>query len=128
MLAGKAEWGGLVGFTLGRLVDLVLIDDRIINSYAIGEVLGNEDSSGGLAFSSRFNTPAVASYWNTQTSDKQTSSRGLGKTTMQLRSPEMPQSISPTGAYYQWSEADWDFGTKRTISDTQICPKSFRGQ
>ena len=121
-VSGQSRVGGLVGFTLGRLVDLVLVDDRIINSYAIGEVLGNEDSSGGLAFSIRFNTPAVASYWNTQTSDKQTSSRGLGKTTMQLRSPEMPQSISPTGAYYQWSEADWDFGTSEQYPILKYAP------
>ena len=116
-VSGQNQVGGLVGFTFAL--------NKIISSYAIGNVSGNEGASAGLVYSSLQNpAPAVASYWDIQMSGKQTSSSGIGKTTMQLQSPEMPQSTSSTGAYYQWSEADWNFGDQRTISDTQICSKS----
>ena len=105
-VSGQNRVGGLVGFTFAL--------NKIISSYAIGNVSGNEGASAGLVFSSlQTLAPSVASYWDTQTSGKQTSSSGLGKTTMQLQSPEMPQSVSSTEAYYQWNQAEWDFGDSK---------------
>ena len=116
--------GGLIGINKGI----------ISNSYAAGDVSGNEDigglvgrneggeitnsyatgtttgtsSVGGLVSYSSGNI--TRSYWDKTTSGMSSSDGGVGKTTAELQLPIRPGSTS-TEIYYGWSTNSWDFGT-----------------
>ena len=94
---GRSSVGGLVGSSSGD----------IANSYATGSVTGRSDV-GGLAGHS--SGDIANSYWDMETSRITRSAGGFGKTTEQLQSPTAPGSTS-TKIYYNWSTANWDFGT-----------------
>ena len=114
--------GGLIGINKGI----------ISNSYAAGDVSGNEDigglvgrneggeitnsyatgtttgtsSVGGLVSYSSGNI--TRSYWDKTTSRIEASAGGEGKITTDLQSP-----TTATGIYSSWSEEIWDFGTNK---------------
>ena len=117
--------GGLIGVNKGI----------ISNSYAAGNVSGNEDIGGlvgrheGGEITNSYATGTIAgtsyvgglvglnssgnimhSYWDTQTSKIKTSvgGDGEGKTTAELQSP-----MTATEIYSSWSEEIWDFGTNK---------------
>ena len=117
--------GGLIGVNKGI----------ISNSYAAGNVSGNEDIGGlvgrheGGEITNSYATGTIAgtsyvgglvglnssgnimhSYWDTQTSKIKTSvgGDGEGKTTAELQSP-----MTATEIYSSWSTDNWDFGTNK---------------
>ena len=117
--------GGLIGINEGI----------ISNSYAAGNVSGNEDigglvgqNTGGEITNSyatgtttgtsyigglvglNFNGNIMHSYWDTQTSKIKASvgGGGEGKITTDLQSP-----TTATGIYSSWSEEIWNFGTNK---------------
>ena len=117
--------GGLIGINKGI----------ISNSYAAGNVSGNEDigglvgqNTGGEITNSyaagtttgtsyvgglvglNFNGIITRSYWDTQTSKIKASvgGGGEGKITAELQSP-----TTATGIYSSWSTDNWDFGTSK---------------
>ena len=90
--------GGLVGFNQGG---------SIRNSYATGRVIAGSDSDiGGLVGLNNEGGTITRSYWDSQTSEQDTSGGGMGRTTMQLQRP-----TAATGIYTGWGTANWDFGT-----------------
>ena len=117
--------GGLIGVNKGI----------ISNSYAAGNVSGNEDIGGlvgrheGGEITNSYATGTIAgtsyvgglvglnssgnimhSYWDTQTSKIKASvgGDGEGKTTAELQSP-----MTATEIYSSWSTDNWDFGTNK---------------
>ena len=135
-IIGLDEVGGLVGLHRGRITNSYAVgtvsvtstgdasvgglvakvgrnDGEIINSYAIGRVIPNADnapSAGGLVGVTT--GTVIASYWDTQTSERQSSAGGDGaiaRTTVQLRSPTAP-GTTPMATYYGWDAKVWDFG------------------
>ena len=101
--ATTTDIGGLVGLMNSR-------DARLDNSYSIVEVAGDAAATdiGGLVGdrTDPVNTVVSNSYWDSQTSLRDTSDGGTGKTTEELQSPTTNQGI-----YKSWSPNDWDFGT-----------------
>ena len=97
---GSSRVGGLVGRSNGT----------ITNSYATGAVVGSGDDVGGLV--GRHDGGTIEnSYWDTDTSGRPTSDGdAVGKTTVELQSPDMPGSSSGD-TYHGWTTDNWDFGT-----------------
>ena len=99
---GASQVGGLVGRHHGS----------IMNSYAtIGAVIGNESSSniGGLIGMMSSTATIIASYWNSETSEQESSAGGRAQMTAELQNPIAPGTTT-TDVYYRWSSNDWDFG------------------
>ena len=101
------------GSSIGSLVGLMVSNAKVINSYAIGNVAGATGTTIG-ALIGRYqaganNRNVTNSYWNSETNAQSRSAGGRGQTTAQLLSGAA-QSSTPTDAYYQWSEDNWDFG------------------
>ena len=99
---GASQVGGLVGRHHGS----------IMNSYAtIGAVIGNENSSniGGLIGMMSSTATTIASYWNSETSEQESSAGGRAQMTTELQNPIAPGTTT-TEVYYRWSSSDWDFG------------------
>ena len=96
LISGDAQVGGLVGENSGTLS----------NSYSVGQVAGNSNV-GGLVGMKLEGTTVTASYWDITTSNLLASAGGTSKTTVELQSP-----TAATGIYSDWSDADWDFGTR----------------
>ncbi len=88
--------GGLVGYNQGA----------IKNSYAIGELRGNDRARGSLV--GRDSDGVItASYWNTDTIVAG-NRNGIGQTSKQLQSAT---PLMPTNSIYEdWDTSDWDFG------------------
>ena len=85
---------------------------EITNSYATGATTGTSYVGGLVGLNSNGNI--MHSYWDKTTSKMSSSDGGEGKITTDLQSP-----TTATGIYSSWStEEIWDFGTNRTIS----CP------
>ena len=134
---GKKIIGVTIGYYVGGLVGRNT--GQIINSYADGSVVANENVGGligshlignratgkvinSYATSSVSGTRFVGglvghgngtitnSYWNKTTSGIGTSAGGIGKTTEDLQLPMTPGSAS-TEIYYGWREEIWDFGS-----------------
>ena len=78
---------------------------EITNSYAAGTIAGTS-SVGGLIGAS-YGT-ITHSYWDKTTNGRERSTDDMGKTTEQLQSP-----TTATGIYSSWSEEIWDFGTNK---------------
>ena len=103
-VSGTTEVGGLVGFQR---------EGSITNSYATGRVSGSAEVGGLLGGSIGAN--AIASYWDTQTSNLGNSDAGTGQLTNALQSP-----TGYTGIYANWNvdmdgdrvpDNPWNFGT-----------------
>ena len=134
---GKKIIGVTIGYYVGGLVGRNT--GQIINSYADGSVVANENVGGligshligkratgkvinSYATSSVSGTSFVGglvghgngtitnSYWDETTSGIETSAGGTSKTTIALQSPMTPGSAS-TEIYYGWREEIWDFGS-----------------
>ncbi len=89
--------GGLVGYNQGS----------IKNSYAIGELRGNDRARGSLVGRDS-NGVITASYWDTETIVAG-NRNGIGQTSKQLQSAT---PLMPTNSIYEdWDTSDWDFGT-----------------
>jgi len=82
----------------------------ITNTYATGRVI-KAINVGGL-IGVNLGGIATNSYWDTESSGTTRGIVGIGRTTMQLRTPTQPGTTS-TETYYQWSDDDWDFGTDK---------------
>ena len=143
-MTGDNVVGGLVGWTggsistsyslasvsatqnLGGLVGSKATTGSITNSYSTGAVSlssGSMTSIGGLLGESNAGTGTVSgSYWDTQTSGRQTSFGGsgaAGKTTSELQSPTT-YGATANDTYYNWNanldgqpgnDDPWTFGT-----------------
>ena len=143
-MTGDNVVGGLVGWTggsistsyslasvsatqnLGGLVGSKATTGSITNSYSTGAVSlssGSMTSIGGLLGESNAGTGTVSgSYWDTQTSGRQTSFGGsgaAGKTTSDLQSPTT-YGATTNDTYYGWNanldgqpgnDDPWTFGT-----------------
>ena len=131
---GWFDVGGLVGFHVGRItnsyaagtVEVTLVgnatvgglvgevgknDGEIINSYAIGRIISNDNNAfaGGLVGDTT--GTVIVSYWNTQTSGLQSSAgAATSRTTAQLQSPTAA-GATPMDTYYSWDDKVWDFGS-----------------
>ena len=134
---GKKIIGVRIGYYVGGLVGRNT--GQIINSYADGSVVANENVGGligshligkratgkvinSYATSSVSGTSFVGglvghgngtitnSYWDETASGIGTSAGGIGKTTEDLQLPTTPGSTS-TKVYYGWREEIWDFGS-----------------
>ena len=110
---GDSRVGGLVGAN----------DGTIRNSYATGAVTGTGSYVGGLVGLAGWNQRGtIRNSYATGTVEGDSRVGGLvgandgtirnsgSKTTKELQSPTIPGSTS-TEIYYDWSTADWDFGT-----------------
>ena len=82
--------------------------DEITNSYATGTTTGTSYVGGLVGLN--FNGNIMHSYWDTQTSKIKASvgGGGEGKITTDLQSP-----TTATGIYSSWSEEIWNFGTNK---------------
>ena len=143
-MTGDNVVGGLVGWTggsistsyslasvsaterLGGLVGSKATTGSITNSYSTGAVSlssGSMTSIGGLLGEENAGTGTVSgSYWDTQTSGRQTSFGGsgaAGKTTSELQSPTT-YGATANDTYYNWNanidgqpgnDDPWTFGT-----------------
>ena len=121
--------GGLVGWNEGSIANTYAIGDvsgndkvgglvglqdagKITNSYAIGKPSG-AGFIGGLVGNSINNSVVTASYWDTDTTEQETSDGGTSKTTVQLQSPLAP-GFAETDTYYGWGNEVWYFGSTNT--------------
>ena len=111
-VSGESNVGGLAGESH---------HSRIVASYATGSVSGDVEA-GGLIGAESATIGESVSYWDTQTTGRETSADGKGKTTTELQSP-----TAYTGIFEGWNadvdDADgdddpatgaddfWDFGT-----------------
>ena len=135
-VSGWFDVGGLVGFHVGRItnsyaagtVEVTLVgnatvgglvgevgknDGEIINSYAIGRIISNDNNAfaGGLVGDTT--GTVIVSYWNTQTSGLQSSAgAATSRTTAQLQSPTAA-GLTPMDTYYGWDDKVWDFGSNQ---------------
>ena len=102
-VSGNEDIGGLVGQNEGG---------KITNSYAAGTIAGTSSVGGLVGLNSSGNI--MHSYWDTQTSKIKASvgGGGEGKITTDMQSPTTSGRDS-TDIYYDWSTADWDFGTNK---------------
>ncbi len=92
------EWvGGLVGFNYGT----------VIQCYSTGTVFGHSDV-GGLIGYNPYNGRVTNCFWDTQTSGQTKSSRGTGKTTVEM---QMASTFLETG---------WDFVDETTNGTEDI--------
>ena len=98
-VSGTDRVGGLVGFNG--------IESSIAYSYATGTVAGNNNVGGLIGAGSG---DITISYWDTDTSDINSSAGGSSQTTVELQSPT-GASATETEVYHGWSESDWDFGS-----------------
>jgi hypothetical protein len=99
--------GGLVGWLTGS--------GSVTASYATGSVSSGGSDIGGLVGSHwAFTGTVTNSYWDTQTTGRSASRRGVGKTTAELQSP-----TGYAGIYADWNldldgdgvaDDPWDFG------------------
>ena len=109
--SGSVSGQYLVGSLVGAFQD-----SEIIASYAYGAV-DAPGSSGGFV-GNAYRSVVANGYWDTQTTGRERSSGGVGKTTSELRTP-----VSYSGIYANWILNDsekyrvlkvedaWDFGT-----------------
>ncbi len=111
-VSGESNVGGLAGKSHSS---------RVVASYATGSVSGYVET-GGLVGAESLTIGESVSYWDSQTTGRETSAAGRGKTTAELQSP-----TTHTGIYAGWNAdlddvdgdddpatgADdfWDFGT-----------------
>ena len=96
-VAGNDYIGGLVGVQARNAA--------LSNSYATGSALG-AGYVGGLVGGNFSGSVVTGSYWDTQTSRRNTSAGGVGKTTAELQSP----TNQNPGIYTTWDTAVWNFG------------------
>ena len=115
---GYSDIGGLVGYNYGG---------TITSSYATGSVSGHR-RIGGLVGTKPWRRTGTYtnSYWDKQTSGRETSAGGGGKTTLALQEP-----TTATGIYRSWSTEVWDFGTSAQYpalrySDGTVMPNQPR--
>ena len=113
--AGTVSNTSIFDASLGGLVGVGRSDGEIINSYAISRVIpASEDALdvGGLVGVTT--GTVIASYWDTETSEQQSSAGdATSRTTMELQSPIFP-GARPTDTYYGWSDTVWYFGSNQT--------------
>ena len=111
-VSGESNVGGLAGESHSS---------RVVASYATGSVSGDVET-GGLVGAESATIGESVSFWDTQTTGRETSAAGKGKTTAELQSP-----TAYTGIFEGWDadldDADgdndpatgaddfWDFGT-----------------
>ncbi|MCF7805121.1 MAG: T9SS type A sorting domain-containing protein [Candidatus Marinimicrobia bacterium] len=88
--------GGLVGYNVGSPVS---------NSYSTGSVTGT-GNVGGLVGDNEDESTVSNSFWDTVTSEQDSSAGGTGKTTAQMKSLATFTDVSTTGL-----DAAWDFET-----------------
>lgn len=88
-VAGFKEIGGLVGY--------LYTNGIVTNSYSIGQVTGS-DRVGGLVGYGVSSTTVTDSYWDTDASGTTVSSKGEGKTTLEMQDPT---------TFSTWSTAIW---------------------
>ena len=114
---GFADIGGLVGDNSGV----------VTASYATGSASGRGDNYGGLVARNSSDGEVSDSYWDTESSDRDDSDGGIGKTTSELQTP-----TGYTGIYASWNvdldgdgaaDDPWDFGS---ASEYPV-PKPFDG-
>ena len=112
MVKGDSKVGGLVGEVNKHRQQAHGTAMNVNDSYAIGKVSG-KSSTGGLIGEigagrdeDRSKGEVNRSYWDTQTSGREASAGGAGKTTSALQVP-----VGATGIYSNWSPDDWHFGT-----------------
>ncbi len=103
-VSGANYVGGLVGYGSRG---------AITGSYAIGSVSGANYVGGLVGYG--LDATVSVSYWDTQTTGQSSSDGGIGKTTVELRSP-----TGYTGIFATWNmdldddgstDDPWDFGT-----------------
>ena len=106
-IANSYATGSVTGITyVGGLVGMLRQSSTITNSYAIGSVTGTSLAR-GLVGGADFGTVATNSYWDTQTSGKTTSARGVGKTT---------EEMMDASTYASWDTTIWSFVDGSTIA------------
>jgi hypothetical protein len=73
----------------GGLMGCALADVAITNCYSIGPVpvLGYNDTGGLVGFYPGTDILTTSSYWDTQASILNTSTQGVGKTTLEMKNP-----------------------------------------
>ena len=98
---GSSQVGGLVGRHYAS----------IINSYAALGVVHGENNTGGLIGIMSSTATVIASYWDTDTSEQESSAGGEGRSTDELQTPVAPGTTT-TEVYYDWRLSDWDFGNR----------------
>ena len=81
----------------------------IRNSYVSGRITGGGGTVGGLIAVETSGTVVELSFWDSTINDGITVNTEA-KTSIELQTPTAPGTTS-TAVYYQWSTADWDFGT-----------------
>ena len=100
--------GGLVGdnfphgtinasYATGRMLTTASMIGSGDQQITIGGLVGYNSNMAGI----------VDSYWDTETSGRDTSAGGVGKTTAELQSP----TNQNPGIYATWDATVWDFGT-----------------
>ena len=122
MVKGDSKVGGLVGEVNKHPQQAHNTAMNVNDSYAIGEVTG-QSSTGGLigTIGRDLNKGEVnRSYWDTQTSGREASAGGAGKTTSALQGP-----VGATGIYNSWSSSDWHFGTNKQYPALKYRSLSF---
>ena len=99
------------GSNVSNLVGTNFTSGTIKNSYAIGSA-SDSGSGGGLA-GINFSSLISHSYWlrGSLPSPGGGVDADTEKTAEELKSPIGPGTASTTATYYDWSTADWDFGT-----------------
>lgn len=114
-IKGGTGTGGAVGI-------MVTSTPQLINSYSVGLVDSVSASSGGLV-GVRSNGTITNSYYDSQTSGKSDTGKGLPRTTAQMKYGTASSFINPDGStdatedpanamYTSWDDVDtWDFGT-----------------
>ncbi|MCD4828995.1 MAG: T9SS type A sorting domain-containing protein [Candidatus Cloacimonetes bacterium] len=89
--------------TVGGLVGSNYYNATISDCYSTGSVSGTGNYIGGLVGRS-YNTDALNSFWDTETSGQSTSGSGTGKTTAEMQDVATFTSLATTGL-----DEPWDF-------------------
>ena len=99
-VSGSRFVGGLAGSGDGG--------NSITACYAIGKVTGARDVGGLVGRGSSRRVEITGSYWDTQTTGRDSGDGGTGKTTRELQAP-----TEAAGIYADWNADWWDFGTAK---------------
>ena len=113
--------GSCTNGTRNRASGLVALNEGLIsNSLARGQIIGRGGSVGGVVaaankVSDDFPAEVEYSYFDSTVNSDITADAddGISKTSDELIMP-MAAGTIPTEIYYQWSTADWNFGTTQT--------------
>ncbi len=107
---GKTNVGGLVGLNEGSDTDLVSLVEK---SYSIGEVQGTS-YVGGLVGKQNGTAITEKSYWDRESSGRNTSAAGASRTTKQMQEGTPDQEVDGVLIYEGWNTDDeiWNFGTE----------------